>query len=456
MGDISGAQMLLGLGIGLLVLILLILKTKVHVFIALIIASCIIGLAGGMAPTAIAGTITKGFGGTLGSIGIIIGLGVMMGQIFEASGAAERMARVFLKLFGKGREEFAMAVTGYVVSIAIFCDSGFVILSPLARALSKETKKSMVSLSVALAGGLVITHSLVPPTPGPLGVAGTFGIDVGNFLLLGLVVSIPMTLAVMFYGKWLGKKIYQIPGDKEGEWQRPPYQKPQYDTNGGANAKKLPNAFVSFMPIVLPVVLILLNTVLSALKATGPIATFFFVVGTPIFAVLIGTLLAIFTLTRGQSRESVINTLEASIKSAGIIILVTGGGGALGQVIKDAGVGNYIAQGIAATHIPVILLPFIIATLVRFVQGSGTVAMITAAGITAPIVAASGGNMVLGALAATVGSLFFSYFNDSFYWVVNRLSGITDTKEQIRVWSISTTIAWAVGFAALLILDIFM
>ena len=456
MGDISGAQMLVGLGIGLLVLILLILKTKVHVFIALIIASCIIGLAGGMAPTAIAGTITKGFGGTLGGIGIIIGLGVMMGQIFEASGAAERMARVFLKLFGKGREEFAMAVTGYVVSIAIFCDSGFVILSPLARALSKETKKSMVSLSIALAGGLVITHSLVPPTPGPLGVAGTFGIDVGNFLLLGLVVSIPMTLAVMFYGKWLGKKIYQIPGDKEGEWQRPPYQKPQYDTNGGANAKKLPNAFVSFMPIVLPVVLILLNTVLSALKATGPIATFFFVVGTPIFAVLIGTLLAIFTLTRGQSRESVINTLEASIKSAGIIILVTGGGGALGQVIKDAGVGNYIAQGIAATHIPVILLPFIIATLVRFVQGSGTVAMITAAGITAPIVAASGGNMVLGALAATVGSLFFSYFNDSFYWVVNRLSGITDTKEQIRVWSISTTIAWAVGFAALLILDIFM
>lgn len=456
MGDISGAQMLVGLGIGLLVLILLILKTKVHVFIALIIASCIIGLAGGMAPTAIAGTITKGFGGTLGGIGIIIGLGVMMGQIFEASGAAERMARVFLKLFGKGREEFAMAVTGYVVSIAIFCDSGFVILSPLARALSKETKKSMVSLSVALAGGLVITHSLVPPTPGPLGVAGTFGIDVGNFLLLGLVVSIPMTLAVMFYGKWLGKKIYQIPGDKEGEWQRPPYQKPQYDTNGGTNAKKLPNAFVSFMPIVLPVVLILLNTVLSALKATGPIATFFFVVGTPIFAVLIGTLLAIFTLTRGQSRESVINTLEASIKSAGIIILVTGGGGALGQVIKDAGVGNYIAQGIAATHIPVILLPFIIATLVRFVQGSGTVAMITAAGITAPIVAASGGNMVLGALAATVGSLFFSYFNDSFYWVVNRLSGITDTKEQIRVWSITTTIAWAVGFAALLILDIFM
>ena len=138
MEGISGAQMLIGLGIGLLALILLILKTKIHVFIALIIASCIIGLAGGMAPNAVAGAITKGFGGTLGSIGIIIGLGVMLGQIFEESGAAERMARTFLKVFGKGHEELAMAVTGYIVSIAIFCDSGFVILSPLAKALSKE------------------------------------------------------------------------------------------------------------------------------------------------------------------------------------------------------------------------------------------------------------------------------------------------------------------------------
>jgi GntP family gluconate:H+ symporter len=144
------------------------------------------------------------------------------------------------------------------------------------------------------------------------------------------------------------------------------------------------------------------------------------------------------------------------MKSAGIIIFVTGGGGALGQVIKAAGVGNYIAEGMAATAIPIIILPFIIATLVRFVQGSGTVAMITAAGITAPIVEAAGGNMLLGAFAACIGALFFSYFNDSFYWVVNRLSGITETKEQIRVWSVSTTIAWAVGFVELLILNIFM
>ncbi|HAH63589.1 MAG TPA: gluconate permease [Treponema sp.] len=456
MEGISGAQMLIGLGIGLLVLILLILKTKIHVFIALIIASCIIGLAGGMQPDAVVSAITKGFGGTLGSIGIIIGFGVMMGQIFEESGAAERMARTFLKLFGKGHEEQAMALTGYIISIPIFCDSGFVIISPLARALSRETKKSIVALSIALAGGLVVTHSLVPPTPGPLGVAGTFQIDVGRFLLLGMVVSVPMVIATMFYGKWLGKRIYQLPGNTEGEWVRPPYQEPQYDLQNHDSDKKMPSAFVSFAPLLLPIVLILLNTVLSAFKATGSVATVLIFLGSPIIAVMLGLLLAVFTLTGGRDRKSVINSLENSIKSAGIIILVTGGGGALGQIIKDAGVGAYIAQGIASIHLPVILLPFIIATLVRFVQGSGTVAMITAAGITAPIVSAAGGNMTLGALAACTGALFFSYFNDSFYWVVNRLSGITETKEQIRVWSITTTIAWAVGLVELLILNIFM
>jgi GntP family gluconate:H+ symporter len=200
----------------------------------------------------------------------------------------------------------------------------------------------------------------------------------------------------------------------------------------------------------------LLNTVLSALKLTDGFYAVLIFLGKPIIAVGIGLLISIYTLTRGKDRKFVITELEDSMKSAGIIIFVTGGGGALGQVLKSAGVGDYIANGIAATAIPVILLPFIIATLVRFVQGSGTVAMITAAGITAPIVEAAGGNMLLGAFAACVGALFFSYFNDSFYWVVNRLSGITETKEQIRVWSVTTTIAWAVGLVELLVLNIFM
>lgn len=456
MGEISGMQMLIGLGIGLLVLILLILKTKIHVFIALIISSCLIGLIGGMEPTAVINAITQGFGGTLGSIGIIIGMGVMMGRIFEISGAAERMARTFLKLFGKGKEEFAMAITGFLVSIPIFCDSGFVILSSLAKAISRTTKKSIVSLGIALAAGLVITHSLVPPTPGPLAVAGTFGVNVGTFLLLALVVTILPTLVATFYGKYLGKKIYQLPNDDNTGWIRPPYQKPTYNLSADIREGVMPSTFLAFAPLLTPIILILLNTVLSSLKITSTIGNVFIFLGNPIIAVAIGLVLAIYTLTQKKEKQNVIYELEESVKSAGIIILVTGGGGALGQIIKSAGVGNYIAAGIATTSIPVILLPFIIATFVRFVQGSGTVAMITAAGITAPIVAAANGNMLLGALAACSGSLFFSYFNDSFYWVVNRISGISETQEQIRVWSITTTIAWAVCLIEILILNIFI
>lgn len=454
--EVSGSQMLVGLGIGLIVLIFLILKTKIHVFLALIIAAVIIGLVGGLAPDDTVNAITTGFGGTLGSIGIIIGFGIMMGQIFEMSGAAERMARTFLKIFGKGKEEIALSLTGFLVSIPIFCDSGFVILSPLAKALSRKTRKSIVGLSIALASGLVITHSLIPPTPGPLGVAGTFGVDVGQFILLGIVIALPMATGTMLYGRFLSKKIYQLPNENGDGWERPAYQKPIYDIISDETDKKLPSAFLAFLPLILPIILILLNTVLSALSLTTGIYSVFIFLGKPIIAVAIGLIISVYTLTVSVPRKEVISTLEDSMKSAGVIIFVTGGGGALGQVLKAAGVGDYIAQGIAATSIPVILLPFIIATLVRFVQGSGTVAMITAAGITAPIVEAAGGSMLLGAFAACIGSLFFSYFNDSFYWVVNRLSGITETREQIRVWSITTTIAWAVGLIELLVLNIFM
>lgn len=455
MENVSGSQMLIGLGVGILALIFMILRTKIHVFLALIISAVIVGLVGGLEPSATVSAITTGFGNTLGSIGIIIGFGVMMGKMLELSGAAERMARTFLRLFGKGREEWALSITGFLVSIPIFCDSGFVILSPLAKALSRKTKKSIVALAISLAGGLVITHSLIPPTPGPLGVTGTFGVDVGQFILIGILLAIPMTVAVTLYAKYMNRKIYQLPGEEQDTWVRPGYQKPSYDEQLDER-HKMPSAFLSFLPLIFPIILILLNTTLKALGLTEGFYKALIFLGEPVIAVAIGLLISIYTLTTHRSRKDVINELEDSMKSAGIIIFVTGGGGALGQVIKSAGVGDYIAKGMAATSLPIIILPFIIATLVRFVQGSGTVAMITSAGITAPIVEAAGGNMLLGAFAACIGSLFFSYFNDSFYWVVNRLSGITETKEQIRVWSISTTIAWVVGFAELLILNIFM
>ena len=450
---VSGNQMILGLIIGIFLLILMIMKTKIHAFPALIIAAATTGLIGGMPPTNVITSISTGFGSTLGSIGIIIGFGVMMGELFEASGAAERMAQTFIKILGKDKEEWALGITGFIVSIPIFCDSGFVILSPLVKAISRKTKKSVVSLGIALALGLVITHSLVPPTPGPVGVAGIFGVSVGSIILWGIVIAIPMTIAGTLYGKWLGKRIYQLPSEDGEGWIRPKYEESNSIFMHENSNRELPSLFMSFAPIIVPVILILLDTVTTAMKLEGSVFTIIKFLGSPIIAVGIGLLIAIFGLTNKSSREETLEKMEQGIKSAGIIILVTGGGGALGTVLRDSGAGDYIAQMIAATSIPPILLPFIIASLVRLIQGSGTVSMITAASITAPIIATLDANPVFAALAACVGSLVFSYFNDSYFWVVNRMLGIKDAKEQMKVWSVTTTIAWAVGLITLLILN---
>ena len=189
------------------------------------------------------------------------------------------------------------------------------------------------------------------------------------------------------------------------------------------------------------------------MKLEGSAVNIITFLGTPVIAVGIGLLISIYGLTSKLSKEETIEKMEQGIKSAGIIILVTGGGGALGTVLRNSGAGNYIAELIAQTSIPAILLPFIIASLVRLIQGSGTVAMITAASITAPIIATLDVNPVFAALAACVGSLVFSYFNDSYFWVVNRMLGIKDAKEQMKVWSVTSTIAWAVGLVTLLIIN---
>lgn len=464
-GGLSGERMMIALLFGIVILIFLVLKTKIHAFLALIMASLIIGVAGGMPLVTITlengktfgivNSITTGFGGTLGSIGIIIGFGVMMGQIFERTGAAKRMAQTFLKLFGKKREEEALALTGFLVSIPIFCDSGFVILAPIAKAISRVTKKSVISLGAALAAGLVITHSLVPPTPGPLGVCGIFGVDVGKFILYGLVIAIPMTVACTAYARWVGKKLYQIPDDKEG-FVRLPYQEPDYSQDFSIGSEKLPSTLESFAPLFLPIILILISTVSSALGKTSGFMMVFQFLGSPIVAVGIGLVLAIFTLGRSLTREEAIKEMEKGMASAGIIMLVTGGGGALGQIIKDSGLGTYMAEALAGTAVPIVILPFLIATAMRFIQGSGTVAMTTAASISAPIILAAGVNPILGAMACCVGSLFFSYFNDSYFWVVNRTLGVGEVKDQILTYSITSTIAWAVGFVEVLILSIFL
>ena len=466
---LSGERMLIGLAIGIAVLIFLVLKKKVQAFLALIICTVIVGVVGGMPllnttievdgvekTFGIINSITSGFGGTLGSIGIIIGFGVMMGQIFEVTGAAKRMAYTFLKLFGKKREEEALALTGFLVSIPIFCDSGFVVLAPIAKAISRATKKSFIGLGVALAAGLVITHSLVPPTPGPLGVCGIFGIDVGSFILLTIILALPMTIACIAYSRlYLSKKYYRIPNE-DGEVVEAPYREPDYDGAFAMDMSGVPGALESFMPLLVPIVLILINTVATAVGATTGIMEILIFLGQPIVAVGIGLLVAIFTLGRKLDRHTCLSEMEKGMMSAGIIMLVTGGGGALGQIIKDSGLGNFMAEGLAQTAIPIVVLPLLISTAMRFIQGSGTVAMTTAASISAPIIIASGASPLLGAIACCVGSLFFGYFNDSYFWVVNRTLGVSEAKDQLKVWSVTSTIAWAVGVVEVLVLNIFM
>ena len=463
---LSGERMLVGLAIGIAILIFLVLKTKVQAFLALIICTVIVGIVGGMPLSTITledgkafgivNSITTGFGGTLASIGIIIGFGVMMGQLFEATGAAKRMAHTFLRLFGKKREEEALALTGFLVSIPIFCDSGFVVLAPIAKAISKATKKSIIGLGVALAAGLVITHSMVPPPPGPLGVCGIFDIDVGKFILLSLVLSLPMAIACIAYARlYLSKKYYRIPND-EGEIVELPYQEPDYENAFSMDVKGLPGTLESFLPLIVPIVLILINTVASALGKTEGFMEILIFLGQPIIAVGLGLLVAIFTLGRKLDRHTAVTEMERGMMSAGIIMLVTGGGGALGQIIKDSGLGTYMAEGLAKTAIPIIILPLLISTAMRFIQGSGTVAMTTAASISAPIVIAAGVSPLLGAVACCVGSLFFGYFNDSYFWVVNRTLGVSEAKDQLTIWSLTSTVAWAVGVVEVLILNIFM
>ncbi|MCC8374594.1 MULTISPECIES: GntP family permease [Photorhabdus] len=452
----------IGLGVAVFTLIFLVLRTRVHALLAMLIAAAIAGITGGLTAANTIDVMTKGFGSTLGSIGIVIGLGVMMGRVLEVSGAAEQIAYSFIKWLGKKREEWALAITGYIVSIPIFVDSAFVILYPLAKALAKKGKRHLLTLGVALAGGLVVTHHTVPPTPGPLGVAGIFGVDVGAMMLTGMVLAVPCVIGIVFYAKWLAVKYPEFQPIDEAEEAQDLQAIHQRYMEEKAN-KPLPSLFLSLLPIIIPIVLIFIKAIngllLNTETFTGQENNFYFqtfdFLGAPIIALAISVLLAVYTLMPKANKHEVIDRLEEGLQAAGIILLVTGAGGALGAVLRESGTGTILAQYIANLPLTPVLIPFIIATLVRLIQGSGTVAMITAASISAPIISQIPGiNMLVAAQAATMGSLFFGYFNDSLFWVVNRMMGIKDAKQQMIVWSIPTTIAWAIGLCGVIILDL--
>lgn len=463
----ESTRMLLGLFLGIAVMIVLVMKTKVHSFIALLIAAMITGLIGGMpiadVPmddgtkiTGLISAIQDGFGNTLKSTGIIIGLGVMMGGILEKSGAAEKLAYSFIKAVGKGHEEWALAITGWVVAIPVFADSAIVIFAPLCKAMSEVTGISVVGLALSLAAGLQLTHCLVPPTPGPLTAAGMLNVDVGTMIMGGALISIPMLLVAVPYCKHIGKKIYQVP-KPDGTFDRKQYKKEYIKTMDELDKimgeKKLPSLWASVAPIIVPIILILLKTILGFAGISNAFIDF---VGAPIISLAIGTLLAIYGLMAKEDNKYVLNCMDEAIKSTGIIMLITGAGGSLGNVVKVSGVGDALGSAVLAINLPAVLIPFLIAALMRIALGSATVAITTAASLSAPLMSQLSISPLLMALSCCVGAISFSYFNDSGFWVFNGMFGLPELKDQVRCKTAISMIMAGVGMAELLILGLFM
>ncbi|WP_419993346.1 GntP family permease [Streptomyces boninensis] len=494
-------QLLAALVLGIATIIVIVLRTRLDAFVALLIASLVTGFVAGASATEVIDYITAGFGTTLGSIGIVIGLGVGLGKILEVSGAADALARTFVRALGKGREPWAMGATGAVVSIPVFCDSGYVIMNPLARSIARVKRAGYVTLALALGCGMTLTHHLVPPTPGPLGVAGILGADLGGLVLAGLAFAVVLLPIVIAYAKWMGPK---LESEMDPEVREAVYGKQAVRAGVGATsaggagdggAGDVPDdepapdpaaalgtppegakphrvgAVIAFLPLLVPLLLIIANTVATAIdkNAQGgaalkdeskydpsPVPEALAFIGNPVVALLIGLALAVYVLLpRWTTRTQVGGWLAQAAASAGLIILITGAGGALGQVLRETGVGDELAETISSWSLPGVLVPFLVASLVRVAQGSGTVAMITAASVSAPLVDGLGISALLAALACCAGSMVFSYFNDSYFWVVTRFTGLDGTAA-LRGWSGITTAVWAGSLPLLLVASLFL
>ena len=447
MGSTAYYVLLLILAVALL--LFLIIKVKLHAFVSLLLVSIITAVAAGMPIDTIMGTIEKGMGGTLGFIAVVVGLGAMLGKMLEISGGAERLAKTLLKVFGKERAPWAMVIAGFIVSIPVFFDVGFIILVPLVYSLAKETKKSLLYYGIPLLAGLAVTHAFVPPTPGPVAVANLVGADLGKVILVGILCGIPAAIcAGPLFGKYIGKKIYA--------------EVPEYlDMDEAAITKdddKLPSFGLIISLILIPLVLILLNTASGVILPEESMAKKVIgFIGHPFSALIIAVILSFITLGKfkGLSRDEVNKVATSALAPAGMIILVTGAGGVFKQVLVDSSIGTMLAEKLAGSSLNPIILAFLIAAVVRVAAGSATVAMMTAGGIIAPLLAGVDVEPALIVIAIASGATVLSHVNDSGFWLVNRYFGISE-KDTLRSWTVMETIIGVVGLIAALILSIFM
>ncbi|OYD06585.1 GntP family permease [Paludifilum halophilum] len=432
----------------ILLVLFLVMKSKWQAFIALIFTSFVLGLLSGMPVSDIIQSVETGMGDTLGFVAIVIGLGAMFGRMLEISGGAERLAQTLIDKFGEKRAQWALALTGFIISIPVFLDVALVILIPIIYSLGKKTKKSLLYYGIPLLAGLAVTHSFIPPTPGPISVAKIVGADLGWVILFGFLAGIPaMIVAGPVFGKYIAGKIHSV----EPEYIRANQEERNDD-------KELPSFGLITFLILLPLVMILGKTLSEAMLPEGDtVREVLAFIGHPFVALLLVTILSFFTLgrLRGYTREDVQSIATKALEPAGIIILITGAGGVFGQVLVDSGIGELMGNLMKDSSLPPVLLAFVISTFVRVAQGSATVAMITTAGLMTPIIqelSITGPALGLIVIAISCGATILSHVNDSGFWMVNRFFGLSE-RDTLRSWTAMETIIALVGFAVVFALS---
>ena len=446
--ELDTTRLVIAAIIGLALLLVLIIKFKVHAMLSILIGAIAIGLIAGMPFEEIVTAVDDGIGNTLKGIALLVGLGSMFGAILEASGGAQTLAVTMVKKFGDEKAAWALGITGLVISIPVFFDAGLIILIPLAFSLAKRTKKSSLFYAIPLLAGLAVGHAFIPPTPGPVLVATMLNVELGWVILVGVCCGFfAMIVAGPVWGAICGKKFYVPVPD-------------QIANQEDIDESKLPS-FASVVTIIMiPLVLIILKSVAGVVPALAGVAPLFNFLGQPFAALLIATLAAMFILgTRhGYTMPELEKILTKSLEPTGLILLVTACGGVLRYILQYSGLGEIIGNAVASINLPIVIVAFLVAALVRICVGSATVAMTMAAGIVAAMPEiASLSSMYLACVVAAVagGATVCSHFNDSGFWLVRSLIGL-DEKTTLKTWTIMETLVGGTGFIVALIISFFV
>jgi len=433
----SFAQVLIFLLAGIAVIILLTARLRIHPFFALLIACFLVGLGVQMDVATILTTIKSGFGHIMQSLGLIIVLGTTLGVLLEHTGCTRVMANYILKKTGEKKAPLAMSITGFIVGLPVFCDSGYIVLSGLNQSLAKRTGISVAIMAVSLATGLYAVHCLLPPHPGAAAAAVTIGVDFGKLIAIGIAVAIPGMIAGYLWARYAGKKLPHIKAEEE-----------HITTH-----TKLPNVFMAFLPVIIPVLLIAMNSFFSLEKNNSNyLQKNFAVLGEPAIALAIGVLLA-FATVRNWTKISVSKLLSEGAEKAGGILVIIGAGGAFGAILAATKIGEHFGQSLNLETFG-IFFPFLLTFLLKTAQGSSTVAIITAASIIQPLLPALGLDSEMGKLLCVLsmgaGSMMISHANDAYFWVISKFSGM-DMKPMLKVYSVATL--W-MGLITLLVIYI--